>query len=988
MVPDLKIFSLILLYFLITFSISYAQTGTGNITGRVTDENGQPQVGATIYIEEHLLGTTADANGNFQLLGVPVGKQTLKVSFIGYATEDIEVEITRGDVFKIDVQMSFSAQELMEVVAFGQARGQAAAINQQINAQGISNVVSGERLQELPDVNVAEAIGRLPGLMVERNRGEGQKIIIRGLAPKYNTISIGGHMAPSTSPDDRSTDLNMIAPEILGGVEVLKANTADKDADGLGGTVNMTLREAPSELNINAGILTGYSGHSKSLNNYRGTFYASNRFLKDRLGIMITGNAEIAERNSDNFSVGYDVQGVPDYDKGELFIKPWVTGAEVQANIEDRKRAGGSFLADFRAGNSTTIKTSNFIGYLDRDIYDRTKNYNLGSNYINIRQYQEEINQLLISNALEGKHFILGSVFDWGIARSQSINNKPHGVRADFRQQSAFQGYTARSSFDIGPPELIPAPENLKESLDQYYFYESRNLTYNADELEMSYFLNFQTPFRLGDSFSGNFKFGAKHRYKHRERTNRRTGRRIDYPADVQDFLKVYPDYTLTTTGTVGKIQLINFLDQNYTPGKFLNGDYEHLRVDEVIDRDLLARIYSDYLEDFEYFIGAGAKDDYETDESIQAYYLMSEINIGKYVTFIPGIRFEKTRLEYDAYIAESIPDGTNRDEPVEFRDTTASNRYHHYLPQIHLRIKPTDWFDIRLAYTNTLSRPDYNQLAPKRIINVSGQEVELGNTLLKPAASENFDIILTFYKQNLGLLTLGAFQKNIENFLWNRAALVRAGTNTDPGLLLLPNSSLGYRVHYPVNNQNLSTIRGLEFDLQTNLDFLPVKGFILNLNFSLMESNTKYSETLIVRGVNPDYGNVPGVPRVIFLNQDTAYVDRLLSQPNYLANIGLGYDNRKAGLSVRLSYNFQDDILTREQRRPDGADREGTLEFRRWDFQLNQKVTQRLTLNANVSNIFNQPDRSIRLITGYISELEYYGYIAQIGLKYNFHSF
>ena len=87
----------------------------------------------------------------------------------------------------------------------------------------------------------------------------------------------------------------------------------------------------------------------------------------------------------------------------------------------------------------------------------------------------------------------------------------------------------------------------------------------------------------------------------------------------------------------------------------------------------------------------------------------------------------------------------------------------------------------------------------------------------------------------------------------------------------------------------------------------------------------------------------------------------------------------------MRLSFNFQDDILTREQRRPDGADREGTLEFHRWDFQLNQRIIKRLTFNASVSNIFNRPDHSVRLITGYITELEYYGYMAQLGLKYSF---
>ena len=234
---------------------------------------------------------------------------------------------------------------------------------------------------------------------------------------------------------------------------------------------------------------------------YRGTFYLSNRFFGDKLGVMLTGNAEVAERNSDKFDVDYSVQGVPDYDNGETFIQPWISNAEVQANVEDRTRAGGSVLLDWDLGIHSTLKSTNFIGYLDRDIYDRTKNYNLGSNYINIRGYDEDITQLLFSNAIEGKHFLLGSVLDWGISRSQSINEKPYGTRVDFRQQSAFRGYTLGSSFDMGPPELLPAPENLNEDLELYYFYESRNQTYEANEVESSFFLNWETPFPGRDIF-------------------------------------------------------------------------------------------------------------------------------------------------------------------------------------------------------------------------------------------------------------------------------------------------------------------------------------------------------------------------------------------------------------------------------------------------------------------------------------------------------
>ncbi len=964
--------------------VNQPEQGTGTVRGNITDEDGLPMVGATVLVDQTTIGTITDDNGNYQLPGVPVGRQTIKISFVGYKVVTKEVEIIAKEITTFNIEMEPSSEELTGIEVYGQARGQLSAINKQLNAKGIINVVSAEKMQELPDVNIAEAIGRLPGLMVQRNRGEGQKIVIRGLQPKYNTIAINGNIAPSTSTDDRSTDLNMISPEILGGVEVLKANTADRDADGLGGTVNLTIREAPSGLKVTSNLLAGYSGLSESFGNYKANVYASNRFFDEKLGVMVTGNVETAERNSDVFNVDYTVTGTPNYDEGKTFIKPWITSATLQANIEDRTRSGGSLLLDWQVSPSTIIKSSNFIGYMHRNIYDRGKSYEIDNNYLHLDQTQAEITQLLYSNAIEGEHLILGSTLDWGVSRSQSINERPYSHRMLFRKLDAFSGYSKGQSFDVEPPELVPHPDNVKDTLDQYFFQNGNFRPYEAQEIETGASMNWEVPFKLAGNISGYVKAGAKYREKNRHRENLRYQSRLDYTESVNDFLNQYPDYVLTTKGNAGKISLINFLDAEYQPREFLNGDFEHLKMDQVLDRNLMSQLYDDYLQNYYDSIPSAAKDDYETFESVFAYYLMTEIKLGKYITFIPGIRYEKTDIRYQSYIAEEFPASESTPIDVPFQDTTATNSYRHFLPQIHLQIKPTDWFDIRMAYTNTLSRPDYSQLAPKKIINLQSQIVNLDNTELKPALSKNFDLILTFYNQKFGFLTLGAFYKDIQDFLWNKQALVLAGTNTDPDVLGIPRSALGFTANYPVNNTNQSTIKGFEVDLQSNMDFLPVKGFVLNMNFTLMESKTKYPEVLVLRAANPDFGKVPGAPRVIFLNKDTAYVDRLLSQPTYLANVGLGYDNRKIGLSARLSFNFQDDILTKEQRRPDGADREGTLAFYRWDFQLNQKITKRLTLTANVANIFNQPDQSTRLITGYLTEIEYYGYMAQVGLRFN----
>ena len=958
--------------------------GTGSINGHISDEKGLPMVGANIIIDQTTTGTITDANGNYQLTGVPVGKLRVRFSFMGYNEEIREVTVKKGEVIELNIKMSESTVEISDVVAYGQARGQRAAINQQLNAKGITNVVSSEKLQELPDVNVAEAVGRLPGLMVARSRGEGQKIIIRGLQPKYNTISIGGNIAPSTSTDDRSTDLNMISPEILGGVEVLKANTADKDAAGLGGTVNLTIREAPSGPKISSRVLTGYSGQSNSLSNFKTDIYASNRFFNEKLGIMLTANAETAERNSDVLNVGYTVTGVPNYDAGETFVKPWINTETLQANIENRVRAGGSFLADWRINSSSTIKSSNFVGYLNRHINDRSKKYNLFNNYLEFDQDKAKINQLLFSNSLQGKHFILGSVFDWGISRSESINKRPYSHTLNFRKLNAFNGYAKGKSFDIEPPELVPDPKNVNDIIEQYYLHSGDCKTYDANEVESGFYANWKTTFNFSKSVSLDIKTGSKYRVKDRSRNNIRFHGTPDGADEVNDFLKVYPDYILTTEGNIGKISVLNFLDESYKRNTFLNDRFEYLKLNNVLDSKLISQLYDDYFINYYDSIASAAKDDYVTHETVLAYYLMGELKLGEIITFIPGVRYEKTGVRYKAYIAEEFPASESTPIDVPFRDTTATNSYYHILPQIHLKIKPTNWFDIRLAYTNTLSRPDYNQLAPKKIINLQSETVKLGNTELKPALSRNYDIIFTFYKQKYGLFTLGAFYKEIHNFLWNKNALVLAGTPTAPSVLGLPPSSIGFTVSYPLNNKNRSNIKGFEVDLQSNMDFLPVKGFIFNMNFTLMKSETRYPEVLVERALNPDYGTIPGAPRVIFINKDTAYVDRLLSQPTYLANVGLGYDNKKIGLSARLSFNYQDDILTSEQRRPDGADRAGTKAFYRWDFQMNQRISKRLTLNVNIANIFNQPDQSIRLITGYFSRIEYYGYLAQMGIKFN----
>ena len=213
---------LIALFFTFAFQSIYAQ-GSGSIKGQVVDsETGEPLIGANVVILNTSLGIAADINGEYYLRYVPAGKRTVKVSSLGYATATKDIDIADGanitnQIFRLTPQTITG--EAVTVTA--QARGQDLAINQQLASNTISNIVSADRIKELPDASAAESIGRLPGVSIDRYNGEATSVAIRGLAPKYNTVTVNGIALPATNNNDRSVDLSLISSNVLDGIEAL-----------------------------------------------------------------------------------------------------------------------------------------------------------------------------------------------------------------------------------------------------------------------------------------------------------------------------------------------------------------------------------------------------------------------------------------------------------------------------------------------------------------------------------------------------------------------------------------------------------------------------------------------------------------------------------------------------------------------------------------------------------------------------------------------
>ncbi|MDL1878053.1 TonB-dependent receptor, partial [Cytophagia bacterium CHB2] len=182
--------------FLLISTSAFAQ---GILRGVVSDSATAERLpGANVFLVGTALGSATNLEGAYRIDRIPEGSYTLRVSYIGYRMRDLPVTVQANTSTVIDVKLSAEILQGAEIIVTGQAVGQAAAINQQRTSSTIINVVSEEKIRELPDANAAESIGRLPGVSLLRSGGEANKVILRGLEDKFTTITIDGVKIPAT----------------------------------------------------------------------------------------------------------------------------------------------------------------------------------------------------------------------------------------------------------------------------------------------------------------------------------------------------------------------------------------------------------------------------------------------------------------------------------------------------------------------------------------------------------------------------------------------------------------------------------------------------------------------------------------------------------------------------------------------------------------------------------------------------------------------
>ena len=822
--------------FFIGINSAYGQ-GSGKIVGKVIDKgSGDVLPFANIQLIGTSLASSTDLGGEFIIPQVPAGDYNLTTTYIGYQEQTIAITVVAGSTLELDIELDYAAFEGEVVVITAQAQGQMGAINEQLNSNTIKNVVSADRIKDVPDVNAAESVSRLPGLSLVRSGGEGQKVAVRGLSPQYNVMMVNGVRMQSTDRNNRSVDLNMIAPNILSGIEVTKALTADMDADAVGGTVNLKIGKARDGLNGNFSLQGGYGSQANNYDNYRATAFISNRFLDNKFGVQVSGFLDNFNRSSDAVSVGYNLDE-EDVLNEEGFIPIDLGSVTLSDRVTTRQRTGGSLVFDYQLGNGSLI-FNNFISNLDQyGVLQQNSLSVIGQQWTGIME-ESETQNTQYSNALQGEFDFGFFGMDFSVSNSVTNQMRPHHLEMQFQMAQNRSGYSTPSIEDPTRAtwnELVAAAEVVDGPSDRRI---SRFETLRRDVATTSQeaALNFNVPFTFTKNISGKLKLGAKYIRTIRDNDENQNMTDPDRNPFGEAFLTLVKDSLWTDHGfedidrNLG-IRAFLFEDENYDIGKnFLNGE---AGIDDLWFKGSLKN--ANYYKELAEGTNQPAEDgsgpfyhdspqestqyDYRYQQDLAAFYASAEINFGKYVTFFPGIRYEEFGFDYQAFNVLRWGQYFTEFDSEEITDDATQGA--NWFPQLQLRVKPTDWLDIRFASTKSIIYPDYRAVSPFIFSNTfSGPSVNLGNPTLQPALAQNYDIYMSIFKNKLGLITAGVFLKEIDNLVVASSFRTKDSEAINNRLELSPTAQT--TVNTWINLDATSTVRGIELDWQTNFWYLP----------------------------------------------------------------------------------------------------------------------------------------------------------------------
>lgn len=788
-----------------------------------------------------------------------------------------------------------------QVTVTGLRRSLETSQNIKRNSEGIVDAIVAEDIGKLPDITASAALARVTGVQVNRAAGEAAQVQVRGL-PDITTTYNGREIFTA---EGRFVQIQDFPAGSVAALEVYKSSTADLIEGGIGGQVNVRSRRPFDFDGFEAfGSLNAVHTDQAQKFDWNGNFLVSNRWDTGIGEIGILFNAAYTKlRHLDSTREQSLVAGIGTLPGGGTFRYPDATALFYGAGERERPSAtvtlqwkptpnleiyADGLFQGFRSRDTNTFLFVPLFGNVELSnvelMDDGVRARRLTASYPNAIDFRPDGFQGTTRAKTDTYQGALGAIF----------TNDGLRVAADVAYTDStftLNAINIDHAFAVSPVRDVDfdAPgasfsfrdfdgTNLNNFLYRGLFQES--LRADGDDL--------QSRIDVTYDFDGGFikRLQAGVRYNDRSASRQRgdlyRGEAFPFPRALGslpvDFANIAP----------------GFRGDDFAPG--FRTYIQPVR-DSIWDNVADLRVI------------AGAPEGFPPFDPLQSFFA-DEKGYTAYGQFKYG--FEVGSILIDGNIGlrairtEASISGTQREEvtPGNFAFTAVerSSQYDDYLPNASLRAVLTDEVQLRLAYTQTRTRPNFFDLNPSFSIGTppticipdplipgSGPDnvncvrgTSTGNPDLGPLTSTNYDASLEWYFSRAGSLNIAAFRRDVQGFI----SRVTTETN-DPVFGRL-------QTNIPVNGGE-GRIQGVEVGFASFLDFgwVPewARGFGLQANFTYIDAKSQLPAQL-VGAIPPGSTDSP----------------RLAGVSEYSYNL-VGLYERKE-FSARLAYNYRSDFV------------------------------------------------------------------------------
>jgi TonB-dependent receptor len=849
--------------------------GSGKVSGTVKDTNGTVLLGARVVLQPGAISAASDAQGGFVIGDVAPGTYTVTVSYVGFTSAVATAVVTSGQAAAVNVTLKVATAS-QQILVTANIVGDASAITEQQTSANIVNVQTAAQIQSLPNQNVADAVGRMPGVTLQRNEGEGQYVQIRGTEPRLSNTTIDGVIVPGPDPEVRQVDLDTIPAGIVGGIAINKTLSANQDGDAIGGSVDIRIKQANSDqLSLSLETVGGWTpitGTRKvfSVNSSAGMRFGPSTTQGKRFGLMLGYSYDSNGRGID------DIEPTPDVnpDLSTTFDK-----LSEREYLYDRTRYGAAGALDYKLAADSDLYAhflfSNFRDYGQKYEYDFNNDggpppapfTGTSAFHTSVRRPNLQIADL----DLGGNQAFTHSFIHYQAAISHSrFGGAAGNPGADFGSNATNPdcGYTPANTVSKYRPQFSCVnPTDAATDATQYQLQDINLTTGQATQLNLQTGAAMGINYHLG-THASNFEFGGQFRNEHK-------GQAAYSPTYDQNEL----------TGAPPPLPTISPFLSSFTNPHFYGGSYYLPPVTSfTLITNYLAANPTILPLDVAATHQASDPANYNLQERVSSAYVMNTIEFGTRFHLQTGLRIERTSTVTTGYLVVTNADGTygcGNEEPTPCGTIPehGSGSYVNPLPSVQLRYHIDNNSDIRAVYGRGIARPDPYQLVPYVVFTQGGgptgqNSVSIGNTALVAEHANDYDLLYERYLPSLGMIEGGYFYKQITKPIYLQNSIV-APTGSPLSQLYA-----GDVAQQEVNGDH-AYVQGIELAYQQHLSMLPgvLSGARINANFTYTNSK---NYNLVGRTDTP----------------------ALIGQAPFSWNIGPSYATKRALVTVGISHD------------------------------------------------------------------------------------